>query len=249
MENTFVIGDIHGEREKAEILLKKWNTDNEQLVFLGDLVDRGPDSYGVIKLAMELVKKYGAKVVGGNHEDMFLNWLKMPFSEMDLYYPQGGRETIHSFFDKPMTHSFTPLHIANLLQEQFEEEINFLQTLPNYYEKDDYVFVHAGVNLALEDWKNSREIDFRWIREPFHYGKNETGKTFFFGHTPTPYLNRDKSYNVWISPCKTKIGMDGGAVFGGMLHGSKIENGICTIHSIDRNFDHTTKAIIIQPSV
>lgn len=247
MDDIFVVGDIHGEKQKLEILLRNWNPEKQILVFLGDLVDRGLDSYGVIKLVMELKEKYGkqVQVVGGNHEDMFLSWLSMPNSEMDLYYPQGGREAIHSFFDNNITFYHMSHYIANLIKEQFSDEIQFLKSLPNYYETDQFVFVHAGVNLALENWKNSREIDFRWIREEFHYGKNETNKIFFFGHTPTPYLNVDKSYDVWVSSCKTKIGVDGGAVFGGKLHGVLIEGNIFTNYSIDKNLELHTRFLNI----
>lgn len=236
MDSIFAIGDIHGEDQKLKKLLRYWKTDKEQLVLLGDLIDRGANSLEVILLARKLQEEYGAKVIGGNHDDMFLKWIEDPYGELDMYYPQGGRETIHSFFDQQrVTFKYLPDHIAKLLQEQFSTEIEFLRNLPDYYENGHYVFVHAGVNLAYANWKNSSENDFRWIRQPFHYGRNDTGKIFVFGHTPTKNLNKDQSHNVWVSHCKTKIGIDGGAVFGGLLHGLRIKgNGEYDVLSIDK---------------
>lgn len=246
MSKYFVVGDVHGELQKLKLILEHWNSDDEQLVLLGDLVDRGPDSYGVVKLAMELKEKYGAKINKGNHEDMFLSWLKMPYSEMDLYYPQGGRETIHSFFDKPVTPSYMPTYVADLLLNQFPDEIDFLKSLPLYNESQNHVFVHAGVNLYIDDWRESRETDFLWIREKFIYGMNKSNKIFIFGHTPTRYLNNDKSNHIYIPHCRTKIGLDGGAVFGGFLHAVVFdEDGdkTYTTHSIDKEGNHTTGLI------
>jgi len=247
MQDLFVIGDVHGKLDHLKTLLTKWNPDKEQLVLLGDLIDRGDKSFGVILLARELQEQYGAVIIGGNHEDLFLTWLDHPETEVDLYYPQGGRETIHSFFDQPITFLKYPAEIATLLQKQFPDDIQFLRTLPNYYEHGDYVMVHAGVNLLLSDWKHSTHNDFRWIRNPFHYLKNETGKIFLFGHTPTKLLNADKSYEPWISPCQTKIGLDGGAVFGGYLHGIHINgNKELTIHSVDKDLNLTKNIMTLM---
>lgn len=244
MKDLFVIGDIHGKVEHLKTLLSYWNPDKEQLVFLGDLIDRGDSSFDVILLARELQQKYGAVVIGGNHEDLFLSWLDSPDTEADLYYPQGGRETIHSFFDQQITFMKYPSDIANLLRKQFPDIIQFLRSLPNYYEYDDFLMVHAGVNLLLSDWKNTSHNDFRWIRGSFHYLKNETGKIILFGHTPTKMLNFDQSYEPWISPCRTKIGIDGGAVFGGYLHGVCINRDkVLTVYSVDQHLQVKNQTI------
>lgn len=251
MDAIFAISDIHGEEEKARKLLNHWNPDREQLVLLGDLVDRGENSLGVILLAMELQQKYGAKVIGGNHDDMLLDWIDDPNGQLDMYYPQGGIQTINSFFDQNIAMRKLPEHIATLMKEQFPNELEFLRSLPNYYEQGKHVFVHAGVNLAYEDWKNTSDIDFRWIRHLFHYGRNDTGKVFVFGHTPTRNLNPDRSHNVWISPCQTKIGIDGGAVYGGLMHGLRI-NEDCEYDalSIDREFNvYRNKLSLRQPAM
>lgn len=243
MDKVFAVGDVHGELDKLHALLKNWNPDNQQLVLLGDLIDRGADSYGVIHLARHLTDAYGAKVVMGNHEELFLSWLDSPESDKDLYYPQGGRETLHSFFDQRVTFMQTPLHIADRLEKQFADELVFLRNLPYYYEWDDHVFVHAGVNLLHKDWKDSDNSDFCWIRRDFHYKPNNTDKIFVFGHTPTPILNADKSHDIWFSPCKTKIGLDGGAVFGGALHGLLINPDDYDTYSVDKSLHLSTSCV------
>lgn len=241
MDTIFAIGDPHGELAILKTLLKKWNSDNELLVITGDLVDRGADSYGVLRLAKKLVEEYGAKVLMGNHDKMFLDFLEDPLEQYELTYPQGGIQTINSFFDKSVALSYLPEHIAKLINEQFASEIQFLKERPYFYENGNHVFVHAGVNLDLSDWKNTSPEEMCWIREPFHYGKNDSGKIFVFGHTVTSFLNKDESRNVWISPCRTKIGIDGGAVFKGFLHGLRIGNDqhyeVCSVDKKLRTFE------------
>lgn len=236
----FVVGDIHGELNKLDTLLSQWNVDNERLVLLGDFVDRGKNSCGVLKRVHELSKMYGAQAVSGNHDIMLLDWLEKP--ENSYYYSQGGAETINSFFtDESLegaVYQYTPEHLAGRMKEEFPELISFIENLPAYIEWRDYVFVHAGVELDYLDWRETNPVDFRWIRDDFHYAANKTGKTFIFGHTPTTFLNKDKSDDVWVSPCKTKIGLDGGAVFGGNLHGLKIDpNGDMVIHTVNSEND------------
>ncbi|PLS19432.1 serine/threonine protein phosphatase [Bacillus sp. M6-12] len=246
MDKVFAIGDIHGENNRFQKMLTKWNPDNQQLILLGDLVDRGEDAYGVVHLAKQLHDKYGAIVLKGNHEELFLSWLDSPFSEMDLYYPQGGRETLRSFFGSNITFTHMPDSIADMVKTQFVDEVSFLKDLPYYYEWNNHVFVHAGVDLMLPNWKDTETSDFCWIRRDFHYKPNHTGKIFVFGHTITNHLNPGgQSTDVWISPCQSKIGIDGGAVFGGQLHAVAIDGDQHTFYSLDKelHFQQHTKTI------
>lgn len=243
MDKIFAVGDVHGEETRFQHMLTKWNPDSQRLVLLGDFIDRGENSYGVLHLAKQLHDQYGAVILSGNHEQLFLNWIDAPVEENDVYLPQGGRETLRSFFGRDVAYTHTPTHIANLIRTQFEDDIHFLKDLPLYHEWNDYVFVHAGVNLNLSNWKNSTENDFCWRREPFYSTKNETGKTFVFGHTLTSLLNEDESQDIWISPCRTKIGLDGGAVFGGLLHATVIDNEGQSFISLDKHLHFQEKSI------
>ena len=79
MTNYFVIGDVHGKAKMLKELLKKWDG-KSQLIFLGDLIDRGEASRAVLECVKELVEKQGAICISGNHEYMFLTWLDNPES-------------------------------------------------------------------------------------------------------------------------------------------------------------------------
>lgn len=245
MENYFVVGDIHGCYDQTLTLLKHWNSDNQRLVFLGDYIDRGAKCLETIKLVMKLHKEYGAIAIGGNHESLFLDWMNV--RDLGLYYRAGGINTILSFLNNnPST--LDESSIIQEIKESIPEVINFIQFLPNYYETKDHLFIHAGVDLAKENWKDDDESTFRWIRNEFIQGENHTGKTIVFGHTPTFYLhpkvNGEFNYDVWISPCQTKIGIDGGIVFDGLLHGLVIqENGEYLVHSVNNILETKTKSI------
>lgn len=239
-DSFFVIGDVHGCFEMLQCLLTNWNVEREQLIFLGDLIDRGERSREVVQFAMKLNKDFGAIIIGGNHESMLLEWLDSPISHANFYYKAGGKQTLASFYDQKQVETFFPEKLAEQLKRDYAEEIQFLRSLPDYVERKNYLFVHAGVNLDINDWKNSGSQFFRTIREPFHHGVNTTGKTIIFGHTPTRRIHPDKRDDIWISPCKTKIGIDGAAVYGGKLHGLHIKkHGEYELTSIDTNF-HVT---------
>jgi len=83
-----------------------------------------------------------------------------------------------------------------------------------------YIFVHAGIDLTLDDWHETTDYKKVWLRKPFHEAENHTGKTIVFGHTPVyGLLKQDRgTAELWITE-DGKIGMDGGAVYGGVLHG------------------------------
>ena len=229
-DKHFVIGDVHGCFDLLEELLTKWNPDNERLIFLGDYVDRGKDSLKVLTRVKELHDTYGAIALGGNHEDLFLAFLDSPDTEVHYLNRNGGFETISSFL--PDGHGTPTLEmIQSYILETHADILTFVKAMPDYHETDTHIFVHAGVELRLTNWRESRRNDFRWIRDPFLYGWNSTGKTIVFGHTPTSYLNEDRSDEVWFSPCGTKIGIDGGAAFGGSLHGLFLDGTAHKIHS------------------
>ena len=267
MEGLFVIGDIHGEYNMLEKLLLKWNPDNQRLVFLGDYIDRGLDSYKVLQCVMGLKKEYGAITIGGNHESNFLGWLENPEDEWFklwkedeslineykeimgsssvIFYGEDikGYKTINSFYGKNRAFTSVPSEHAKYIKDNFCEEVNFLKKLIPYYEFNKYVFVHAGVDFEQTDWKNTTKYDMCNIRKKFHNGENKTGKTFIFGHHPTRNFHSNKSNDIWVSSCKTKIGIDGGAAYKGLLHGLIIENENLIVHSIDNKGNHEMKYV------
>ncbi|SJZ97005.1 serine/threonine protein phosphatase 1 [Pilibacter termitis] len=234
-DKFFVIGDIHGELEMMREILEFWREDVEQLVFLGDLCDRGENAKRCFLLAKKLVEEKQAIYLLGNHERMFLNFIEDPESEFSrlVYFENGGRETLESFFFKGVMEEYSLTELAMMLRSQYGELIQFLKERPLYFEWEQYIFVHAGVNLRVSDWRESTEKDYLWTRKDFIADKNNTGKIIVFGHTITAYLNGDtKNIDIWQED--GKIGIDGGAVFGFVLYGVTFtKEGIETIHSVE----------------
>ena len=192
----FAIGDIHGCLDKLKPLLGMIQLDWEKdlMVFLGDYVDRGPDSKGVIELLLDLKKEHADRLIflKGNHEWMFTQFLKG--EDHDLFLPNGGRKTLESYsveegkIDIPQSHR------------------DFLDHLDLYFETNDYIFVHAGLRPYISISEQSPE-DLLWIRSHFLKSSYDWGKRVIFGHTPfsVPFIEANK------------VGVDTGAVYGGRL--------------------------------
>lgn len=223
---VFVVSDIHGHAEELDKLLEYWNKEEELLVFLGDYCDRGEDSYGVFRMVKELVDAGNAVAIGGNHEELFISFLDAPTTESDVFFGNGGVKTIKSFYpsSENPTREHTPEEWAEKLQNDFPEIIAFIRELPFYVEMDDWLFVHAGINPFLSDWKETSGMHFRWIREMFYMRKNETGKRIMFGHTPIQLLPRtNMRAPIWTSKDATLIGIDGGMGSNRLLNGIRIQ--------------------------
>ena len=200
MKRYFAIGDIHGCVDKLTALMGLIRVDwaEDTVVFLGDYVDRGPDSKPVVDYVMELREKYGRVVcLRGNHEAMFLNYLDRREEQMFLW--NGGRETLKSYGIDPDAEDrktkIPPKHLE------------FFRTLLPCYETGKYLFVHAGVRpdipMELQD-----PHDLIWIRHEFFTAEHGLKKTVVFGHTPfrrEPFVG------------EKMIGIDTGAVYGGAL--------------------------------
>lgn len=216
----FAVSDVHGSDEQLEALLEYWNPEEEQLVILGDLCDRGPNAQAVFRRAKQLKEEYGAICLRGNHEDMLMKFLDDPVNNVAHYYRNGGEITLESFLGDAVSSS-TPQELAAALKDQYPWLIDYLDSLELTYEWGKYFFVHAGMDLTLDDWRESTVRDKIWIRQGFLDVPNETEKTFVFGHTPTMKLRTDGQPDLWVSE-DNKIGIDGGAVYGGQLNGVKL---------------------------
>ena len=131
---------------------------------------------------------------------------------MDIRHIEEKRKEGKVFVIQPKS----PVNISRV-EKNNDKLIEFLTYLPNFYEWNDYIFVHAGVNLKINNWKDTSIRDFMWIREDFHFTPNRLNKTIVFGHTETKILNKNNKYDIWIND--NKIGIDGGAVYGGYLYG------------------------------
>lgn len=197
VEKFFAIGDIHGNLSHLELLMEKikpaLDPHRDTLIFLGDYIDRGPDSKGVVDFILQLRTELPHVVcLKGNHEAMFLDW-HLDGKDYDLYLYNGGGATIRSYsqegeFKLPQRH------------------LDFFISLRLYYETEHYIFVHAGLRggIPLEE---QDPHDLIWIRDEFMLSSYDFGKIVIFGHTPLQ--------QVFVTP--DKIGIDTGAVYGGVL--------------------------------
>jgi serine/threonine protein phosphatase 1 len=207
----YAIGDIHGMREELEELLGKLPLEEgDKLVFIGDYVDRGPDSKGVVEFLLGLRQRHECVFLIGNHEGMFLSFLgwKSPwYFGAEAFLQNGGDTTLKSygFFDSEGGgFEFPPEH------EQF------FRGLVPYHVDGEYVFVHAGLSrasLSLSDveYALNREEprDILWQRSTAEL-PHSLGATVVYGHTPVPDLQVR-----WNLPYS--IGIDTGCVYGGSL--------------------------------
>ena len=219
-DQFFVVGDVHGKFGLLRDLLRKWDKERQQLIFIGDLIDRGEDSKSCLELVTQLVREEGAVCLTGNHEWMFLRYLDDPVERYGHYQRNGGDTTINSLLGRPLDALVDPVKDAHAILAQYAELIEEIRNFPYLYETEHDFFVHAGLDLSLEDVRETPAYDKVWLRQPFHQGKNHSGKRIVFGHTPTKYLFESPVYTnqVWLTE-DGKIGIDGGAVYGGVLHG------------------------------
>ncbi|GGA27449.1 metallophosphoesterase family protein [Psychrobacillus lasiicapitis] len=221
MKRTLVISDIHGELEKFEQLLRQveYNPENDQLILLGDYIDRGPNAKGVIAKVISL-QKAGAQVLKGNHEDMMVKALTSDVEKSWNHWVKlgGGDKTLFSygFSENDFTVNAENFRKPILQSAVLQQHLEFVQGLKNYIETPDYIFVHAGVHPTSSLSETNPHI-LLWIRDEFH--KSYAGeKTVIFGHTETSLLHEEKeNYNVYFGDNRI-IGIDGGAVYGGQLN-------------------------------
>src|SRR5690606_22546254 len=150
-----------------------------------------------------------------------------------LYALNGGLKTIETFLHTGAEAEYSPTEMASMIKSHYPWLESFLENCFLYFEWNDYIFVHGGVDLSKKDWKKTSDEDFVWIREGFYDQHNHTGRKIVFGHTITPMLYGDnQTTDLWIK--EDLIGIDGGAVYGGTLHGVHFDrSGIVRDYRID----------------
>lgn len=197
-EKTFIIGDIHGCLGMLERLLQKipWRAERDRLIFLGDYVDRGEDSRGVIDLLLQIAAASSrVNFLIGNHESIFLDYLTT--GNITPFLLNGGHRTLESYRTGAAKRGKVEIP---------EEHISFLKDLEQWIELDDYYVVHAGFRPGVSPERQGLD-DLIWIRDIFIFSDYDFGKKVIFGHTPfsEPLL------------MENKIGLDTGAVYGNKL--------------------------------
>ena len=199
---SFAIGDVHGCIVKLLDLLGQCRRYADgrpaKFIFLGDYIDRGPDSRGVVQAIMNLQQDGPEQVIAlcGNHEDL----LHRTHSHDGLahWLNNGGDATLRSY-------------AITSPKDMLTEHRDWLQTLPTFHDDGQRFFVHAGIRPGIPLYQQSRS-DLLWIREPFLSSATDHGRLIVHGHTPL----RDGKPGIRSN----RINLDTGAVFGRPLTGA-----------------------------
>lgn len=220
---AYVVGDVHGRLDLLEQLLGEIQREIAKrpprktlLAFLGDLIDRGPNSAQVL----ERLRSYRADGVRtvfllGNHEEVLLRILDGDTSLIESWLRFGGAECLQSY-------GADPRHVADLSDEAAIEEIRhavpeehqeFLRTFVDTCRFGDYLFVHAGIRPGVSI-DQQLQSDLRWIREPFLFDETDHGCVVVHGHTISPEVEERPN----------RIGIDTGAYRTGVLTAVAIED-------------------------
>lgn len=220
----YAVGDIHGCLNKLKRLHLAIRDDaaarratRRIVVYLGDYVDRGPDSAGVVDFLIDHpLRGFETVHLKGNHEDFLLRFLD-DARIIEAWFMNGGDATLESYdvdiFDPALRQD-----PAEGLRQKFAAAIPpahlaFFRNLKTRHVEGSYAFVHAGVRPGLP-LAAQREADLLWIRHEFLGSTADFGHVVVHGHTPT-----------WHPDVRSnRIGIDTGAVYGGVLTALALED-------------------------
>jgi len=219
---AYAIGDIHGRLDLLEELLAKIHADLQHhpaartlLVFVGDLIDRGPSSAQVIE-RLRTYRRQGIRplFILGNHEEVLLRILDGDASLISSWLRFGGLECLKSYgVDPASLRGRSPEELIAAVRGAIPiEHVEFLRGFVDSCRFGDYLFVHAGIRpgIALPQQQQS---DLRWIREPFLLDDTDHGFVVVHGHTIAPAVDERSN----------RIGIDTGAYRTGVLTAIMIE--------------------------
>jgi serine/threonine protein phosphatase 1 len=213
---AYAVGDIHGRLDLLDELLAKIHDELDRrpprkalLVFVGDLIDRGPKSAQVIE-RLRTYRRHRVKPVFllGNHEEVLLRILAGDKSLIDSWLKFGGLQCLESYgVDTKMIGSRPAEEILEAIQRAVPtEHVEFLESFVDSCRFGDYLFVHAGIRPGVEI-DQQRQSDLRWIREPFLFDETDHGFVVVHGHTIRPEVEIRRN----------RIGIDTGAYRSGVL--------------------------------
>ena len=220
---VYAVGDVHGRSDLLARLLDQIDADDANrdpadttIVFLGDLINRGSDSAGVIQLVRDraVSGRHRIRLIRGNHEEVFLLAAGGSARATRALVEMGGDETLCSFGispDEAQNGTFDDL--ASLLNGRLPTEmIDFIATGEDVIIIGDYAFVHAGIRpgVALSEQETA---DLRWIRGDFLASERDHGKVIVHGHTISERVEQKPN----------RIGLDTGAYASGRLSAIGLE--------------------------
>jgi serine/threonine protein phosphatase 1 len=210
----YVIGDIHGRLDLYNAMIDAIEEDDgarskadTHAIVLGDLVDRGPQSAGVVSRTRAWQMQRQVRVLIGNHEEMFLRAFESP-EVLRHFLKHGGRETILSYgISKKQFNAMTLDELfAMLPQLVSQSERDYIENFEEMIVAGDYLFVHAGIDPAVPLSEQKRS-DMLWIRDRFLNHEGPLEKVVVHGHT---IFDR-------VMDCGNRIGIDTGAFRSGVL--------------------------------
>ncbi len=186
LPKTFAIGDVHGYLTALQTLIKHIDPQSDDtLIFLGDVIDRGEDSKGVVDFIMALQKHCNVLCIQGNHEEMLLA-ATYHSSARDRWLFHGGDATLSSFGLKP-----NKIGLAQLP----ERYLQFFREMLPYVETEHFIFSHATPTMFVPMSEQGRQ-GLRWSTfSPTQHYRHISGKMVVCGHTS------QQKGNPWINSC------------------------------------------------
>lgn len=188
---VYAIGDIHGRLDCLDELLATISRDSAgidaqvRLIFLGDLIDRGPDSRGVVERAMALAASgEQCDFIKGNHEELLLHAAQGDRHALTVFHRVGGRETMLSYgADENEYDACDFEQLATLIQRLVPaDHLAFLDSFGRGVSLGDYRFVHAGIRPGVA-FEEQKDADLRWIRREFLNHDGGFDGMIVHGHT------------------------------------------------------------------
>lgn len=214
-ERVYAIGDVHGCADALRLLLERIEADDAArgpahltIVFLGDVIDRGPDSARALSYVRQLAADGTARLVKGNHEEVFVMAAQGDVAAARALIDNGGLATLESFGIPAAEAARTGVEgLPALLAARIAPDVvDFLDAAEDWLTIGDYLFVHAGIRPGVP-LAQQQGRDLRWIREAFLEARGAHGHIVVHGHTIMPQVQERPN----------RIGIDTGAFLTGRL--------------------------------
>jgi len=219
---AYVIGDVHGRLDLLEELLAKIHAELQHrpapktlLVFVGDLIDRGPSSAQVIE-RLRTYRRVGIRPIFllGNHEEVLLRILGGEAELITKWRWFGGSECLRSYdVDPEVLGRLSDVDALTVVRNAIpREHVEFLESFVDSCRFGDFLFVHAGIRPGIE-LEQQQQSDLRWIREPFLLDESDHGFIVVHGHTISEQVDERSN----------RVGIDTGAYRTGVLTALVVE--------------------------
>ena len=242
-KTIYAIGDIHGELDMLKEALTKIEQDggpNARVIFVGDYVDRGPNSKGVIQFLIDgLANGKNWVCLLGNHDRMFSYFMEeTPRSDLRLrirftwlHDRLGGKDTLASYgINVEDDDSLLSVH-SRARAAVPESHLEFLQSRPYFHQENQLLFVHAGIRPDVPFEQQDKE-DLLWIRQEFHEDTRQYPWLVVHGHTP---VSEARHYG-------NRVNLDTGSGYGEQLSTAAFEGENCWLLT-----DAGRSALLPQP--